>query len=133
MRRGEEPFFSRAVRQNFRHSLKIPRDVCMWLTGFQHMGSGRLSPYWYEHTVHATKYIKLYVCTYAVGHLVFQVVSARYSDWRPFMPSPGFEHLSIPFWPTIENDVGWMPLYSLRNAREYERFAARWREIRILA
>jgi hypothetical protein len=134
MRRGL-PFFSRKLRYAFARSRSIPPDVHMWLARFLSEGrrGGLLYRDWPEGTLGATGLrIKLYACTYAVGHFVFQVVSARYTlGTPPFSPEPSFNGLAVPFWPAIPERFYWPPADVLRTKRDFDLFAERWRAIRL--
>jgi hypothetical protein len=129
-RRPTPFFFSRSVRHHFAKSLTIPRNVRMWFTGYLPAVSGRLEPFWYKYDRQPDKLLKLYTCTYSVGHFVFQVVSAEYSGIPSFSPQRDFENLSVPFWPTIPEGIIWPPPYFLRTRADFEAYADRWRAIR---
>jgi hypothetical protein len=130
MKRDGKLFFPRAVRHQFRHSLKIPRNVRIWVAGYLPMGSGNLLPFWYEDTFPDGHYLKLYVCTYAVGHFVFQLVSAEVKGITEFSPQESFENLSIPLWPNLPSGIQWPPAVNvLRTKNDFERFAGRWKRI----
>jgi len=130
MRREEPFFFPRSVRHHFAKSLTIPRTSQMWFAGYAPRVSGRVYPEWYEHHLDSENFIKLYACTYGVGHLVFQVVSAQYPPIsRSFAPRTDFKHLAIPLWPNIPQGITWPPPYMLRNRAEFERFSERWGNI----
>jgi len=132
MKRDGELFFSRTVRHHFRHTLKIPRFVQMWLCGYLRMGSGNLLPWWYEDALPDGGHLKLYTCTYLVGHFAFQVVSGDFVNVPSFRPNETFEHLTIPFWPTLGSGEKWPPADVLRTKAQFERFAGRWGEIRFV-
>jgi hypothetical protein len=127
MRRNSVPFFRRSVRYKFAESLEIPPNVYMWFAGFLPMGSGSVQSFYSEGGINSELRIKMHVCTYAVGHLVFQVVSARFREGMPhFSPSRRFEYLAIPFWPTIPRRVRWPPQDVLRTNSQFGEFADRW-------
>lgn len=132
MKRDVELFFPRPVRHQFRHSLKIPRSVQMWLSGYLPMGSGNLLPFWYNDSFPGGRHLKLYVCTYAVGHFAFQLVAADVLDVPSFSPHESFEHLSIPFWPTLPGVIKWPPADVLRTRGDFEGFARRWGKIHFI-
>jgi hypothetical protein len=63
---------------------------------------------------------------------MFQVVSARYDRGIPsFECKSGFEHLAVPFWPTIPSGIVW-PLPNVLTRHQYAAFCDRWTEIRLL-
>lgn len=135
MRRDEESFFSRTERHNFRHSLKIPKSVRVWCAGYLHMGSGNLLPFWYNDYFSDKERLKLYTCTYLVGHFVFQLVAAEATGIREFGPALTFENLSIPLWPNIPNGgIQWPPITDvLRSKADFEKYAGRWETINKVA
>jgi hypothetical protein len=130
MKRNGELFFSRAVRHHFAKSLTIPRSVRVWFAGYLPMGSGNLLPFWYDKSFPQGNHIKLYVCTYAVGHFVFQVVSVEVRGVTDFSPHESFEHLAIPLWPNLPLGIKWPPVSDvLRTKADFERFSARWEKL----
>lgn len=130
--RRKETFFPRSVRHDFARSLTIPPDVQMWLAGFLPGASGRFNSSYSDLSIDARSHLELYVCTYAVGHFVFQVVAARHAGIPSFSPRAGFEHLGIPFWPTIPEGVAWPPPNVLRTWIEFEQFSERWGAIQFV-
>ncbi len=127
-------FFPRSVRYEFARSLTIPRNVAMWFCGFVSRGSGRVAAFYPEGRVGAGR-IKLYVCTYSVGHLVFQVVAGRTVGVRESLApaDDSFEGLSIPFWPSLPlgHIVRWPPPLALGDRGDFNRFAERWGRVRV--
>jgi hypothetical protein len=133
MRRGHLPFFRRSVRCKFAESLEIPPNVYMWFAGFLPMGSGLVQSLYPQGRINSELRIKIHVCTYLVGHLIFQVVSARFRSGMPsFFPRRGFEKLAIPFWPSIPRRITWPPQDVLRTRTQFDMFAERWGEISLL-
>jgi hypothetical protein len=128
---GKPPFFLRSLRHRFASTLAIPFGVGMWMTGFLPIGKGEILTTYHEGALSNTNRLKLYVCTYAVGHLVFQVVAARQQGFTPIAPRPGFEYLAIPFWPKLPSGVRWPPDEVLRTVSEFEIFATRWNTIMV--
>lgn len=128
--RGDGPFFARAARHHFAKSLKIPRHVYIWFAGYNPVVAGRVLPFWYDQSFEGARHLKMYACTYAVGHLIFQVVAADYKGISSFTPREGFEHLAIPLWPNIWESVSWPPPNALKRG-EFETFAERWGAIRM--
>jgi hypothetical protein len=127
------PFFLKSVRRRFARSLSIPRNVVIWFGRYQPLGSGRFSGNYHAATPSASESIQLYVCTYAVGHLFFQVVAADLPrNFPSFTPYPeSFKYLSIPLWPTLSSDFIWPPKSSLQRD-DFETFAERWKKLRLL-
>ncbi len=127
MSRNHVPFFRRSIRQKFAKRLEIPPHVRMWFAGFLPIGSGLVQSTYFQGSVDPKLRIPLHICTYAVGHLIFQVVSARFHSHMPsFSPLGGFEYLAIPFWPTIPKRIRWPPQDVLRTQRQFGQFSERW-------
>ncbi len=124
--RREEPFFSRSIRHKFANSLEIPGDVSMWLMGSLRMGGGRVDTRYCPFSIEPPGSLSLYVCTYSVGHLVFQVVAANAEGIPSFRPVSNFKHLPIPFWPELPGGVLWPPSTGLRNGSEFLELSNRW-------
>lgn len=124
--RRDTPFFRRSIRHKFARTLTIPDNVQMWLAGFLPMGSGRFRTYYSNSPNSVGARIKLYVCSYSVGHFIFQVVAARSIGIPSFRPRPGFEHLAIPFWPKIPMGISWPPQDVLRTRIDFDKFSERW-------
>jgi hypothetical protein len=71
--------------------------------------------------------VELNVCTYAVGHFVFQVVAGITSNVLQFEPQDKFDTLSVPFWPAIPSEgKRWPPSDVLRGKADFDRYAVRW-------
>jgi hypothetical protein len=131
--RRDTPFFRRSVRYHFAESLEMPSNVQMWFAEYLPVSSGRFTSYYHQHSTGAANRFKLYVCTYAVGHFVFQVVAARSVGQVAFVPAGGdFEYLAVPFWPSIPIGFVWPPVYSLRNTFDFNAFAKRWFAVRFV-
>jgi hypothetical protein len=124
MRRGK-PFFRRSLRRKFARTLTIPDNVQMWLAGFLPMGSGRFNTFYNDASTTTGGRLKLYVCTYSAGHFVFQVVAVRSIGIPSFEPRPGFEHLAVPFWPSIPEGFS-SPADVLRTKTDFDKFSERW-------
>ena len=127
----DEAFYPTSARREFASSLTIPRNVNIWLTGRFPMSSGRFNTFYSEMSFESPSCLKLYVCTFAAGHLVFQVVGAQYIEVPDFAPMPGFENLAVPIWPPVQQDICW-PLPSVLKSRsDFDKFSERWRAIRL--
>lgn len=129
MKRDRSPFYSRSVRHEFARSLRIPSDTQMWLAGFLPMSSGHIHSCYCEAMIDTKNRLSMHVCTYAVGHLVFQVVSGRCTVPLSLTPIVGFEHVAVQFWPTIPNTISWPPQDVLRTKEDFDAFSERWRTI----
>jgi hypothetical protein len=117
------PFFQAAERYAFRTSLAIPPIINIWMAKLAPTGKGRVNSGYGKASMSPADIIRSYVCTFAAGHFVFQLVAIR--SRRAFEPIPGFEHLAIPFYPRFDR-FDWPPYYALADIRQFEIFAMRW-------
>jgi hypothetical protein len=129
MKRDRKPFFSREVRHKFAKSLNIPPNTQMWMAGFLPMSSGHIHSCYHEGKIDAINRVWLDVCTYAVGHLAFQVVSCKCTIPITFRPITGFESIAAQFWPTMPDAIHWPPQDVLRTKQDFDAFSNRWRSI----
>jgi hypothetical protein len=129
MNRNRRPFYSREVRHDFAKTLNIPSNTQMWMAGFLPLGSGHIHSCYHEGKVDSQNRIEMHVCTYTVGHLTFQVVSARCTTPLIFRPMSGFDHVAAPFWPVMAVSIQWPPSDVLRTKEDWEAFSNRWRKI----
>lgn len=134
--RNRPPFFLRTVRHRFKEALDIPpTSVCMWMAASFAPRRGEVITVYHEGWLSPKNRIRIYVCTYAVGSLVFQVVAQRQQGFIPFGPIPGFDFLSVPFWPVQFVPVGlqWPPADVLRTNEDFESYASRWKTLSVAA
>jgi hypothetical protein len=122
-------FFSRSVRHRFRQTLEIPPTVNMWMAGYLPLGQGRCTTIYHE--LPKADSLELYVCTYAIGHFVFQVVAERKPSSWALSPITGFEHLAVPFWPRVPSGFMWPAEAVLKTVKDFELFAARWQRLHV--
>jgi hypothetical protein len=134
-RRRPAPFFTRSTRHSFRPlPHQIPSGVSMWLANFALPGKGRVIT-WYnqgevERAGRPPHSFELYICSYNVGHFVFQVVAISPQMLTTFHPLPGFESLAVPFWPRIPDNFTW-PSLAISSIRHLEDFACRWKTVTV--
>jgi len=141
MARTQPSFFPPAIRREFAKSLAIPQGVQMWLAGFLPMETqGHLFARWGNQEIDGIGRIEFYVCTFAVGHLVFQVVSGRLHtetrhQWGEinFTPMHNFEHLAVPFWPAIQDGIVWPLPNALLTRDDFNSFGERWDSVNVQA
>lgn len=131
IQRNRSPFFVRSSRYRFARSLAIPFGVSMWMAGFLPMGKGEVQTCYHEGDLSASNHLRLYVCTYAVGHFAFQVVASRQQGFVSLRPAPGFEFVAVPFWPRLHDGVVWPLSDVLRTVGEFDAFSERWNSIGI--
>jgi hypothetical protein len=122
-------FFPRSLRHDFRKTLNIPPTVRMWMAGFLPRGMGRTRTFYYDAEIPTL--IEFYVCNFMAGRLVVQVVTERRPTSLTFFPTPGFEHLAIPFWPKIQSGFEWPAGSVLMNLAEFESFSMRWKVLTV--
>jgi len=123
-RRRTGRFFPREVRHRFRQTRNIPPNINMWMAGYLPPGQGRCTTIYHELPDPGT--LELYVCTYAIGRFVFQVVAERKPSSFALSPVAGFEHLAVPFYPRIPDGFVWPPEAVLKTVKDYDFFAVRW-------
>ena len=73
--------------------------------------------------------LHLYVCSFGLGTLAFQVVAHKQLLFADFVPLPGFENLAVPFWPTLPSDYVWPGFDYLRSSEHFKRFHDRWSSV----
>lgn len=129
---GGEPFYPTSARREFANSLTIPRNVNIWLAGLFPMSSGRFNTFYSEIPFEPPRHLQLYICTFAAGHLVFQVVGRKYIEIPAFRPVPGFDHLAIPIWPPIQQDIAWPLPSAIRYRNGFDKFSERWAAIQFV-
>jgi hypothetical protein len=128
-RRGN-PWFSTRIRYAFREHQTISTAVEMWMCGTYgrrraidlHSGyfSGSLTP---------TYPVQSYVCTVAIGHLVFQVHSGKHLGTKQIFPLPTHDAVAVPFWPGLPSGLVWPFVANLHGKRDFDLFCMRWRSI----
>ena len=123
-------FFSRDSRYRFKASLEIPATIQMWFAGYLGRGEGSCFTTYYN--VPEPDGLELYVCTYCIGHFVFQVVAYRkVVSWHIRPDDLTFETLAIPFWPCLPDRFLWPPKRVLMKPRDLLKFSGRWKRIHI--
>jgi len=130
IRRDREPFFSRSVRHGFRESLAVPASLRMFMAGFLPLGKGHVHTCYHEGALSATDRITLYVCTYAVGHFVFQVVGQKQQGYANVTLQPReLQAFALEFWPWVPDGASWPPAHVLQTVEDFDSFSSRWRDL----
>jgi hypothetical protein len=136
--RNRPPFFSREVRHRFRETLAIPAtNVAMWMATSFAPRNGEVLTCYTKGKLTPRNDLETYVCTYAIGRLVFQVVGIVLQSKQgliSFGPAAAeFESLSVPFWPLQSLPLGfrWPPIDVLRSSADFENYAIRWKDLRV--
>jgi hypothetical protein len=130
--RNREPFFERSVRHEFRNSLAIPPNVSMWLAGFLPAGKGNAHTGYHAGSFRETNDISMYVCTYAVGHVVIQIVGGnapRVSQIRT--KTKEFDSISVPIWPIVLEGFVWPVGSVLRTVDDFDSYSMRWKDLEV--
>jgi hypothetical protein len=123
----KEPFFSPRLRAAFKRNQTVPPLVWMWMCPYI-PGTYRADVFvaCNEGKMSLVGPIQLYVCTYAIGHFAFQVVSIKAIGKVSLRPDPAFDRLAVGFWPKIEPQFVWPRRIALRSLEELEKFHRRW-------
>jgi hypothetical protein len=130
---NREPFFTRAARERFKNSLQIPPGVQMWIGAFQsvYANSGIFTSHHLEADPEGRSLddFELYIFTFAVGHLVFQVLASKWTKvTRRRLPLPVlrpntfWNSAAIQFWPMDGHSIEWPPTHYL-NENMLKKFA----------
>ena len=124
-----EEFFDTAQRYAFRESHLIPDKVAMWLFGCEPNVAGAFRSNNVTFPGNADTALTLNVCTFSIGHLGFQVVSARtdaIGDVESISVPPG---LTAFFHPILRDRFSWPR--SIVLAREaFDSFHGRWNRVK---
>ena len=122
-----EWFFDRSDRFTFRESLTIAPNVSMYLVGMANSLHGVV----FSHNVTYPD-LSLNVCSFCVGHLGFQVVSAKYVKiiTHSFQSIPTPPGLVTRLYPGLDQ-ISWPPKRVL-GTQAFNDFAVRWNSIKSL-
>jgi hypothetical protein len=135
-KRDTGPFFSKRVRYAFRIHHAIPNNVAMWFCGYKgNRGGVQFKSTYAKGDFPRGHSFYTYVCTCALGHFAFQVVSVKQIGTLQFGPSGGFEDLAVPFFPVVPRDYVWpsSSRYVLGGPGQFMAFASRWNRVNIIA
>jgi hypothetical protein len=123
------PFFSRRIRADFRRNLTIPPMVSMWMCPYI-PGNYRADAFvtCYDGNNPITGPIQLYVCTYAVRHFAFQVLSVKSIETRGQLVAGDttFNNMAVRFWPDLIPGLVWPRPYAIHSVEEFQKFHRRW-------
>ncbi|HKI10498.1 MAG TPA: hypothetical protein VKA02_00185 [Candidatus Acidoferrum sp.] len=118
-------FFAKSQRYAFRESLTIPPDVMMWLVGMEPIRGGGIG----SHSVQYRSNVTLNVCSFWIGQLGFQVVSAKSTRPRKLESLPTPPGLTVCFYPTLEPGISW-PRKNVLSVQAFNDFSNRWNMIK---
>jgi hypothetical protein len=130
--RGKETFFDRSQRYKFKEELSIPASVRMWLCPYAgNRTGGRFVPLFLKEQFPSGNYLEMYICTFALGHIAVQVVSAKVSGIVTIDPTLNLESLAVPFWPELYPGYVWPGNVALLSRQEFISFAYRWGNVKV--
>jgi hypothetical protein len=125
------PFFAQKIRYAFRENQAMPEMSNMFVSGiYNHRPRVYIKASYIDAKLEFSYPVHLYVCTCAVGHIAFQVVTVKQirKDTKLY-PLPGFDDLAIPFWPVLQPNLVWPFPVNLLGSAELTKFADRWNKI----
>jgi hypothetical protein len=125
-------FFPRAARYTFKSTLEIPHNVQMWLAGYTDGRQPSGACFNIHHDINEHGRLEFNVCNYRIGHFAFQVVVIRKPVALTIIPESRFDHLAVPFWPTIPAQFVWPPSDVFRSPEQFRIFGERWHKVRIV-
>jgi hypothetical protein len=125
--KGVDAFYSPQVRATFRNHLGIPPNVNMWMCAYvsRHQRADVSSAY-YKGSAPFVGPFQFHVCTYSAGSFAFQLVSLKGFGTGRIVPEVKFDHLSVPFSPSIPRIFVWPPRFALRSIEEFNEYHRRW-------
>ena len=120
-----EWFFTVSERFAFRKSLAIPSDVKMFLVGIEDFKGGRVG----SHNVSfPDRNLSLNVCSFSVGQLGFQVISAKAINPQKVESLPTSPDLTSVFYPDLDR-TSW-PRKHVLGVQAFNDFANRWNSLK---
>jgi len=125
-----EFFFTTSERYSFRESLTIPPDVTMFLVGMENVkggGFGSFNVSWRHRPKKPD--LSLNVCSFWVGQLGFQVISAKCTGPHKVESLPTPPGLTACFYPTLEPGIRW-PRKNVLGVQAFNDFSNRWNAIK---
>jgi len=110
---GGDPFFTIEERYSFRNELSIPSGLSMWIGALEDSSRGTFKTLHVVPRAATENDFGLYIFTFVVGHLVLQLVGAKWAthNLRTILPPKQRESDSdymTWFWP-ITSSVRWPP------------------------
>src|SRR5690348_360057 len=101
-----EWFFSAPERYAFRKSFAIPSDVKMFLVGIENFKGGRVGSHNVFFSDRNRPNLSLNVCSFSVGQLGFQVISAKAITPQKVESLPITSNLTASFYPVLDR-ISW--------------------------
>lgn len=128
----DEFFFNKSARYAFRDSLTIPHDVSMYLVGLpKGTERGQIASRNIYFPEPKNPELALNVCSFFIGQLGFQVVSAKARGPMKLQCIPAEPNLIFRFYPTLECPLSWPRNKTLSPSAFFD-FGNRWNATRRL-
>lgn len=110
---GDAPYFTAEERYRFRETLCPPPQLSMWIGALEDSSRGAFRTLHVLPTATTENDFGLYVFTYVVGHLVLQLVGAKWATQKrrailPPKQQDGDSEYMTWFWP-IAGSISWPP------------------------
>jgi len=131
------PFFSPQQTQAFAATLTIPPWIQMWIARFESAVSPSALMFtdYRKGRMGAARGYEIFILTYAIGHLAFQVAAQKRTKValgpsnRPFVKQhPVWGRFASEFWPIHSSSLEWPPPQFLDD-HSIEQFCYRWRNL----
>jgi hypothetical protein len=123
-----EWFFSAAERYAFRKSFAILPRVKMFLVGIENFHGGRAGSHNVFFPDRDRPHLSLNVCSFSVGQLGFQVVSAKGIGTQKVESLRTPPNLTACFYPTLDR-ISW-PRRHVLGVKAFNDFANRWNSLK---
>jgi hypothetical protein len=122
-------FFTALQRHAFRRSRTIPGDVAMFLVGMENVKGGGIGSFNVFYPDRDRPNLSLNVCSFWVGQLGFQVVSAKSVRAQKIESLPTPADLTVSFYPDLAPQIRW-PRKRVLSMQAFNDFSNRWNAIR---
>jgi hypothetical protein len=102
----------------------------MFMAGFSRLGRGDVHTGYFDGAVSDAHHLKMYVCAFAVGHFVFEVVAHVTRGITRIDPrNQDFNSLAVALWPVVERGFVWPRAGVLKTVRDFDLFSLRWQGV----
>jgi hypothetical protein len=126
-----EWFFPPSDRYAFRESFAVPPNVTMFIFGMERSTSGEIRSFNVSYPDQRNGDITLNVCSFCIGQLGFQVISARAFNSGKIQSLPTPPDITSRFYPTLDEKFSW-PRRRVLSKQAFNDFALRWTKIKRL-
>jgi len=126
-----EFFFTTSECYAFRKSLTIPPDVTMYLVGMENVKGGGIGSFnvFFQDRNRPSPKLSLNVCSFWVGQLGFQVISAKSIGPAKVESLPTPPGLTVCFYPALEPRISW-PRKNVLGVETFHDFSNRWNAVK---